>query len=61
MSAVRRSLVDRSQPPQRDGHGLPHGSLRHDCVLYFRDLAVATIIFVPFWSLLHLLRVSGSH
>jgi len=33
------------------------GSLRRDCVVYFRDLAMASIVFVPFWTLLHALRL----
>jgi hypothetical protein len=35
----------------------PEGSLRRDCAVYFRDLAMASIMFVPFWTLLHALRL----
>lgn len=37
------------------------GSLRHDCAVYFRDLAVAAVIFLPIWGLLYVLRVLVSH
>lgn len=50
-------MANHFHSPQRSGTGLPEGSLRHDCALYFRDLAVATIIFLPTWVLLYLLRV----
>lgn len=54
-------MTNHFHPLQSGGDGLPQGSLRHDCALYFRDLAVAAIIFLPIWSLLYLLRVLISH
>lgn len=50
-------MANHLHPLQRRGCRLPQGSLRHDCALYFRDLAVAAIIFLPIWALLYVLRV----
>lgn len=49
-------MARRFHAPHRGGVSLQQGSLRHDCALYFRDLAVATLIFLPIWGLLYLLR-----
>jgi hypothetical protein len=54
-------LANHLHPPQRGDNGLPQASLRRDCALYFRDLAVAAIVFLPIWSLLYLLRVLVPH
>jgi hypothetical protein len=54
-------MSDHPHAPLRCGGGLAQGSLRQDCALYFRDLAVATVIFLPVWSLLYLLRLLVSH
>ena len=35
--------------------------MRHDCLLYFRDMTVAAIIFLPLWALLYLARVLLFH
>lgn len=47
-------MANHLHPLQRVDNSLPQASLRHDCALYFRDLAVAAIIFLPIWSLLYL-------
>jgi hypothetical protein len=59
----RTGLKSASFPhaPLRCEAGLQEGSLRHDCALYFRDMAVTAIIFLPIWSLLYLLQVFVSH
>lgn len=44
------------EPPPDSGASLPGAGLRHDCAVYFRDLAMATLIFLPAWALLYLLR-----
>ena len=36
---------------------LPHRSFRQDCLLYFRDLSVAAIVFVPLWIGLYQWRI----
>lgn len=57
MKASRQVVAGCLHAPQDSGVELPDASLLHDCALYFRDLAMAAVIFLPIWALLYLLRV----
>ncbi|EIL90268.1 hypothetical protein UU9_05669 [Rhodanobacter fulvus Jip2] len=55
MNASRPAVVETTT---QQGRTLaPEGSLRRDCAVYFRDLAMASIVFLPFWTLPHALRL----
>lgn len=56
MSRRRRDPVRDQQPLDDAGADAPARTLGQDCLLYFRDIGIATLIFLPLWELLHLGR-----
>lgn len=57
MSSRRARSVQRMQALGGADAGTQDRSLRQDYLLYLRDMAVAAVIFLPLWELLHLGRV----